>query len=187
MSLQASTHCHLDDDRDLAFCSLGENQEIRTHKLREIDSFIPGGLLVGLEDLAFIREALVMEALGPYVALYRTLKEERWCKCSLQDSELCDGLLLGSLIRSLAARGFDITKPDPVKAYQGRVSSLQFIINLELRTFPHAEPSIDCQQALFRTLDEAVDCSLTEDMNLLLLKYNAHLTERALKTGLHRP
>ncbi|KAK1989621.1 hypothetical protein LX36DRAFT_676422 [Colletotrichum falcatum] len=37
--------------------------------------FIPGGLL---EDLAFIREALVMEALSPYVALYRTLKEEHW-------------------------------------------------------------------------------------------------------------
>ncbi|KAK2054316.1 hypothetical protein LY76DRAFT_619330 [Colletotrichum caudatum] len=135
MLRKIADECLVDDDGDLVFGYAGDNRGAYSYKLRNMEYLIPPGLL---EDLASMRTKLLTATLAPYTGLYATLKHGDRCPSSAQDPTMgrrCDSILLGSLIRSFAAQGFDIAAPDPAAAYRGAVATLQAILpRLELYT-----------------------------------------------------
>ncbi|OLN95816.1 hypothetical protein CCHL11_02782 [Colletotrichum chlorophyti] len=190
MSLVIATSSHVDDDKDLVFGSSGQNKEISPRKLRDIDHLMPDGLV---HDLALTRETLLVALIDPYIDLYRRLKDgRRLCKWSKDDSEICDSLLLGSLIRSFAAHGFDITAIDPVESYGGSALKLHSItLGLHLRTVTHYEPSsysfsfsTTCQKVLESISSGAISLPLPENRQSLEPKYDKYIRKQASKTGL---
>ncbi|OBR09167.1 Nuclear pore protein-like protein [Colletotrichum higginsianum IMI 349063] len=207
MAMKIATECLVDDDGDLVFGYAGDDRETYSFKLCNMEYLVPPGFI---EDAASIRRTLLATMLEPYASLYTALKDGDRCTASPQDpnsGKRCDSILLGSLIRSFAARRIDLTAPNPATAYRGSASALQAVLlRLELYTahsgFSHppttsfafgqaAHPRFGfslsaCEHVLQSSLREGVERSLLVrgGMKFVQPKHQAYLQRQAAKTGL---
>ncbi|OHF02544.1 hypothetical protein CORC01_02239, partial [Colletotrichum orchidophilum] len=210
MAMKIAAECLVDDDGDLVFGYSGEDRDTHSYKLCNIENLFPSDFV---HDAKKIRKTLLRIMLEPYESLCTLLKHRDRCMSSPQDptgGKRCDSILLGSLIRSFAAEGIDLTDPLPISAYCGSASALESVLlKLELYTAhsgfsppslksfgfgqPIPPPRIGftlstCEQVLQSGLREGVERSLMlrGDMSFFQRKYDEHFQKQAQKTGLFK-